>query len=250
MSYLHRRVGGVYYTRMVVPPRLKPIIGKTDLGRSLRTKDRADALRLLPEWLAEAQATIAAAELELARSLSPAPRVAPYAQLSSPNLQPSNIAVEPPRTGLYQFVHWQAGLALYGALPNHSNPPACSRQRRDGTRINYPVALNLRPPKLGSSGGQLEQVTIVTVPKAAVREQGSFVTREHQVWLAGKFPHMKAEPEARPVKGASQNKFGLGVLPFDARHHPASHASRNNVSHLPPCAPARAVRSWEHRPQS
>jgi len=66
-SYLRPRNGGVYYTRMVVPPRLRPIIGKSDLGRSLKTKDRAEAKRLLPAWLEEAQSLIAAAEHELLR---------------------------------------------------------------------------------------------------------------------------------------------------------------------------------------
>ena len=64
-SYLQRR-GATYYTRLIVPPRLRPIIGRTDLGRSLKTKDLAEAKRLLPHWLAEAQAVIAAAEAELA----------------------------------------------------------------------------------------------------------------------------------------------------------------------------------------
>jgi integrase len=70
-SYLYRR-GSVYCTRLVVPPRLRSIVGKSDLGRSLRTKELADAKRLLPEWLAEAQATIAVAEAELARRVAPA----------------------------------------------------------------------------------------------------------------------------------------------------------------------------------
>ena len=66
-TYLRRRNGGMYYTRMVVPPRLRPIIGKSDLGRSLGTKDRAEAKLLLPAWLAEAQSIITDAEAELAR---------------------------------------------------------------------------------------------------------------------------------------------------------------------------------------
>jgi integrase len=70
-SYLRPRNGGVYYTRMVVPPRLRPIIKKTDLGRSLGTKDRAEAKRLLPAWLEEAQSIIAAAEAELAAQQAP-----------------------------------------------------------------------------------------------------------------------------------------------------------------------------------
>lgn len=65
-SYLFRR-GAVYCTPLVVPPRLRGIIGKSDLGCSLRTKDDKEAKRLLPFWLAEARAIIAAAEAELLR---------------------------------------------------------------------------------------------------------------------------------------------------------------------------------------
>ena len=75
-SYLFRR-NAVYCTRLVVPPRLRSIIGKGDLGQSLRTKDLAEAKRLLPHWLADAQATLAAAEAELWESravVAPEPR--------------------------------------------------------------------------------------------------------------------------------------------------------------------------------
>lgn len=74
-SYMYRR-GAVYCTRMIVPPRLRPIIGKSDLGRSLRTSDLAEAKRLLPSWLEEAQSLLAAAEAELARGICPAANVA------------------------------------------------------------------------------------------------------------------------------------------------------------------------------
>lgn len=69
-SYLYRR-GAVYCTRLAVPLRLRPIIGKSDLGRSLRTKDLAEAKRLLPAWLEWAQSIITAAERELARGAAP-----------------------------------------------------------------------------------------------------------------------------------------------------------------------------------
>jgi integrase len=77
-SYLRRREGGMYYTRLVVPPRLRPIIGKSDLGRSLKTKDRDEAKRLLPAWLEEAQSMLAVAEQELARRDAPASNGAAY----------------------------------------------------------------------------------------------------------------------------------------------------------------------------
>lgn len=66
-SHVHRRGGGVYYTRMVVPPRLRSIIGKSDLGRSLLTSDYKEMTRLQPLWLEEAQAIIDAADRELSR---------------------------------------------------------------------------------------------------------------------------------------------------------------------------------------
>lgn len=76
-SYLYRR-GAVYCTRLVVPRRLRPIIGKSDLGRSLKTKDRDEAKRLLPAWLEEAQSMLAAAERESARREAPPSNGAAY----------------------------------------------------------------------------------------------------------------------------------------------------------------------------
>src|SRR4051812_24396545 len=76
-SYLYRR-GAVYCTRLAVPARLRAIIGKSDLGRSLKTKDRDEAKRLLPAWLEEAQSMLAAAERELARGEAPASNGAAY----------------------------------------------------------------------------------------------------------------------------------------------------------------------------
>jgi integrase len=83
-SHLHRR-GAVYYTRLVVPPRLRSIIGRSDLGCSLGVKDLAEAKRRLPIWLLEAQATLAAAEAKLAASETAPPmgaRLSPEARWS------------------------------------------------------------------------------------------------------------------------------------------------------------------------
>lgn len=80
-SYMHRRQA-TYYTRLIVPPRLRPIIGQTDLGRSLRTRDLAEAKRLYPHWLAEAQAKIAAAEAELAKRTVASAPYDPYADMT------------------------------------------------------------------------------------------------------------------------------------------------------------------------
>lgn len=47
MSYLTKR-GAVYYFRRVVPDDLRPAIGKLEIMKSLRTKDREEAKRLVP----------------------------------------------------------------------------------------------------------------------------------------------------------------------------------------------------------
>ncbi|WP_414714379.1 DUF6538 domain-containing protein [Sphingobium sp.] len=60
------RRGAVYCTRYVVPPRLRPLIGKSDLGCSLNTRDLKEANRIFPAWLADAQTQIDAAEESLA----------------------------------------------------------------------------------------------------------------------------------------------------------------------------------------
>lgn len=60
------RRGAVYCTRYVVPPRLRPLIGKSDLRCSRNTKDLKEANRIFPAWLADAHVQIDAAEEELA----------------------------------------------------------------------------------------------------------------------------------------------------------------------------------------
>jgi hypothetical protein len=64
-SHTRRRDNGVYYTRMVVPPRLRHTIGKSDLGPSLATKDHKEMMRLQSLWLSEALSIIDAAEQQI-----------------------------------------------------------------------------------------------------------------------------------------------------------------------------------------
>lgn len=94
-SYIYRR-GAVYCTRMIVPSRLRPIIGKSDLGRSLRTKDQAEAKRLLPSWLEEAQSILAAAEAELARGIQVAV-IAPHDLGGQPRFYPLEVLSAAPQ---------------------------------------------------------------------------------------------------------------------------------------------------------
>lgn len=42
-SHVYRSHGGVYYFRYVLPPALRQIVGKTEIRRSLRTRDVKEA---------------------------------------------------------------------------------------------------------------------------------------------------------------------------------------------------------------
>lgn len=64
-EHLLRR-GGVYYFRMPVPEALRPIVGKREIKRSLRTGEHSAARKLLPVERLKAQAEIEAARRQLA----------------------------------------------------------------------------------------------------------------------------------------------------------------------------------------
>src|SRR4051794_3095064 len=58
-----RLVKGVYRVRLVVPPELRPIIGKESLIKSLGTSDRAEANRLAAPCVVDFKARVARARL-------------------------------------------------------------------------------------------------------------------------------------------------------------------------------------------
>ena len=60
MSYLAKR-GSVYYFRRVVPDDLRPILAKAEIMKSLRTKDREEAKRLIPAEIIQSDALFAEA---------------------------------------------------------------------------------------------------------------------------------------------------------------------------------------------
>ncbi len=75
MSYLAKR-GSMYYFRRVVPDDLRPVLAKAEIMKSLRTKDREEAKRLIPLEIIQSDALFAEARKSLA---TPAPK--PAAQI-------------------------------------------------------------------------------------------------------------------------------------------------------------------------
>ena len=65
MPYLSKR-GSVYYFRRVVPDDVQPAIGMREIMKSLRTKDRAEAIRFLPREMIASEALFAEARKAVA----------------------------------------------------------------------------------------------------------------------------------------------------------------------------------------
>ena len=91
-QYIHQRRQG-WYVRVVVPPRLRPIVGKAHVVKSLRTRDvelarvrRWGVLAAVTEWFAEVSAA----------GFTPLP-----AHAVSPTTTALSIGMEPgPRIGM------------------------------------------------------------------------------------------------------------------------------------------------------
>lgn len=144
-SHTFRREGGVYYTRMVVPPRLRPIIGKTDIGRSLRTADWKEMMRLQPVWLSEALAIIDAAERELSRqqatSSPQSPAYDPFAAMTEEEFEGQRQhEADEARKLVAEDDAWEDAQAWERALaPEHhaARLLAEARMERDRYRARY-----------------------------------------------------------------------------------------------------------------
>jgi hypothetical protein len=61
-TYLSPPRNGVYYFRRGIPEHLRPLVGKTEFLRSMRTKDRAEAKRLLPQYTMASEKELTAAQ--------------------------------------------------------------------------------------------------------------------------------------------------------------------------------------------
>ena len=71
----------------------------------------------------------------------------------------------------------------------------------------------------------------MSMPKAAVNEDYGPVLGEHKVRFARQALVVEKIAKAVGMQPSPNNQFGLCILAPDACHHPASHLSRNNVSH-------------------
>lgn len=80
MSYLAKR-GSIYYFRRAVPDDLQPVLGKREIMRSLRTKDRETAKRLIPTYILSSDRQFEDARNSVAVAPRPLPIARSQAQL-------------------------------------------------------------------------------------------------------------------------------------------------------------------------
>ena len=63
-----------------------------------------------------------------------------------------------------------------------------------------------------------------------MNKDGGLVLRKNKVWFAGKLG-VKAEPQSRTMQETAYKDLWFRVLATNARHHPASRSSINDVRH-------------------
>jgi hypothetical protein len=69
------------------------------------------------------------------------------------------------------------------------------------------------------------------MPEAPMDKDYSPMLGKNKVGLARQPFVVKEIPEAPCVQAPPNNHFGLGILPPDTGHHPATYFPRNDVSH-------------------
>jgi len=97
MSYLSKR-GSVYYFRRVVPDDVQPAIGKREIMKSLRTKDRAEAIRLVPLEMIASEALFAQAR----KTVAPEAPVPPAKSMSREEWEYQEWQVEQASADLFE----------------------------------------------------------------------------------------------------------------------------------------------------
>lgn len=71
----------------------------------------------------------------------------------------------------------------------------------------------------------------MSVPEAAVYENGGAVFGKHQIGRTRQIPGVQSESETQSEKAFTNQHFRLGVFAADARHTKASLLRTQNVSH-------------------
>lgn len=115
------------------------------------------------------------------------------------------------------------GIFFQLAFPDDQDGPIASLQRlRVGSIPSY-VFLEFVSPELRSGFGSGRiSATGVTMPEAAMDKNAYLEAWNHNVRIPRKVLSMQAISVPSIVQESSDQHFGSGILPSDARHHPGA----------------------------
>lgn len=118
------------------------------------------------------------------------------------------------------------------ALPNDAAPISQFEESLHVPPVAGHVGRKLRFPEVGTRRGRGGvPAALVHMPEAAMDEDSSVPSRQHQVGAAGKPPYVQAKSESRSMKPLPKRQLGRRVLTPDASHHPGSRAGVHDVRH-------------------
>lgn len=114
---------------------------------------------------------------------------------------------------------------LETALPYHQNTPAEIHEVFVVTTVPLDIGAELFLPEFDSGGWRCRIETAgVSVPEAAIDEDGEAVAWKDEVGRSRQVLAMQPEPVSTAMKEPPKKKLGLGVFPPYTAHH--SRASR------------------------
>lgn len=131
-------------------------------------------------------------------------------------------AVEKRGTSAGDFQSSNLFTASKGALPYYDHSPALHRERPFDPFVSRTVARNLLSPEICSRRGNLCTVAIMTMPEAAMNEDGSSVLCQRNVRRAWKIFLVQCISESKRMEGSSEQHLGLGVAFANPTHVPTT----------------------------
>jgi hypothetical protein len=97
------------------------------------------------------------------------------------NLETGDIRKEPRCAFSKDNFKWPPRAPFQGTFPNDPLTPSGSSKRGRRACINVPVAVNLRLPEFRPAGGPSEEVAIMAVPEASMREKNRVISRKDNI---------------------------------------------------------------------
>lgn len=133
---------------------------------------------------------------------------------------------DPPEQG------FKSGFIASFAFPNHEHTPTQCTQRFCLSQVSLYIAVELNAPEeLVCRGIGCQVAARVSMPEAAVHEDGRSVHGQHNIGLSGQPLVMQTKTQANSMQVPPHAHFRHRIRRTDPRHHSGAGHGINNVSH-------------------